>query len=101
MLFSEYIADKMVVTAQVFGMGILFSATAVFLTNIFIIGLFLSRKLISVQHDCAVIYRLIFNFIICDTIQITPTIYIGLCSLLQVNYFSAKVLYYCSQIDFL
>src|SRR4051794_28070848 len=80
----------MFVTAQVFGMGILIFATIVFLTNIFMLGLFLSRGLISVKHDCAMTYRLIFNFIICDTIQIIPTIYIGLCSMLQVNYFPAK-----------
>jgi hypothetical protein len=81
----------MFVIAQVFGIGIFIFATTVFLTNVFMVGLFVSKRLISVKHESAMIHRLIFNFIICDTIQVTPTIYIGLCNVLQVNFNTRKI----------
>lgn len=73
--------------ANVCGILIVFFGTISFAVNSFMIILFVSYGLISWKNNNAVVYRLIFNFLITDAVQLTPTIYIGLCATLQVEYF--------------
>ena len=76
----------MISVAQVLGLCVVLYGTVSFLLNIFMMFLFASKRLISSTHENHAIYRLIFNFLVGDTLQVTPTIYIGLCAVLQVEH---------------
>ena len=74
--------------------GIFIFSTGIlgFVLNSFMIVLFTSNGLVSSKHSNATIYRLMLSFLVSNTAQLVPTIYIGLCATLQVQYHFNKVI---------
>uniref|UniRef100_A0A914V7C7 G-protein coupled receptors family 1 profile domain-containing protein n=1 Tax=Plectus sambesii TaxID=2011161 RepID=A0A914V7C7_9BILA len=69
--------------AQCIGVFLIIFAFCSFLLNTFLIYVFISKRLISTKHENHTIYRLILNFLVCDSLEVWPTIYIAVCAVLE------------------